>query len=136
MRLLSKKSFAFSLPEYSIADTIPNYRSTEDRWGKAMQTLSDDEKRNIDFDGQDELSVLRSLLEAVENHKMICIQRRWKYTQGNGEVVVLRDLLEKIAAWVARFKEIGDMATQYDPGYASRPWTSICFFLQVSRLQL
>ena len=30
-----------------------------------------------------------------------------------------------------KFKEVGDIAVQYDPGHAALPWAAIRFFLQV-----
>jgi hypothetical protein len=40
--------------------------------------------------------------------------------------------LEKIIAWVIKFKEVGDLAVQYDPIHAALPWAGVRFFLQVN----
>lgn len=58
--------------------------------------------------------------------------RRWKYHRKNGDKVILRDVLEKIVAWVDKFKQIGDTIVQYDPTHAALPWAAVRFFLQVS----
>jgi len=60
------------------------------------------------------------------------MQRSWKYKNRNGENVVLRDLFEKMAKWVNKFKEVGDVAVQYDPAHAALPWAGVRFLLQVS----
>lgn len=41
-------------------------------------------------------------------------------------------MLEKTAAWIRRFKDVGDIAAQYDPAHASLPWAAVRFLLQVS----
>ena len=69
---------------------------------------------------------------AVQDKLDQCIQKRWKYTRSNGQKVVLWNVLEKIMKWVNRFKEIGDVAVQYDPGHAALPWAAIRFMLQAS----
>jgi len=49
----------------------------------------------------------------------------------NDEDVILRDLFGKMAKWVNKFKEVGDVAVQYDPVHAALPWTGVRFLLQV-----
>ena len=87
-----------------------------------METLSDEDKEHIDFNRTDKLAILNDVLAAVEDKRQNCMRGRWRYTRSNGEVIILRDLFEKMAVWVNKFKEIGDVAVQYDPGHASLPW--------------
>ena len=93
--------------------------------------MSDEDKENIDFNRTDKLTILNDVLAAVKDKREICMQRRWRYKRSNGEVIILRDLFEKMMVWVNKFKEIGDVAVQYDPGHASLPWAGVRFFLQV-----
>ena len=58
------------------------------------------------------------------------MEKRWKYKKGNKEIII-RDKLEKVVVWVNKFKELGDIAVQYDTGHASLPWAGIRFILQV-----
>ena len=71
------------------------------------------------------------MLEAVEKKKRLCLRKRWKYKKSNGEVIILRDLLEKVMVWVNKFKEVVDVAIQYDPVHAALPWAAVRFLLQV-----
>lgn len=105
-------------------------RSTQDLWGKAIETLNDEDKKNINFDGKDKLAILSDLLAAVNDRKQLCMEKRWKYKKGNHEVII-RDKLEKMVVWVNTFKEVGDIAVQYDAGHASVPWAAVRFILQV-----
>lgn len=94
--------------------------------------LSDEDKRHIDFDRSDKLTVLEDIRNAVQEKKELCIQRCWTYKKSNGETVILRDQIEKIMVWVDKFKTIGDNVMQYDPAHAALPWAGVRFFLQVS----
>lgn len=46
-------------------------------------------------------------------------------------MIILRDLLEKVMVWVNKFKEVVDVAIQYDPVHAALPWAAVRFLLQV-----
>lgn len=43
----------------------------------------------------------------------------------------MRGLFKRIAEWVNRFKDVGDILIQYDPQYAAIPWAAVRFVLQV-----
>jgi hypothetical protein len=110
-----------------------NCRSTEDLWEKAVHTLSDEDKQHVDFNCKDKLAVLDDVLAAVNDKKRLCMEKRWKYKKGNKEIII-RDKLEKVVVWVNKFKEVGDVAVQYEPGHASLPWAGVRFILQVPKL--
>ncbi|KAL8783475.1 MAG: hypothetical protein Q9213_004612 [Squamulea squamosa] len=95
-------------------------------------SLSDKDRQAIDFTQTDKKTVLADVLKAVEQKKQLCMQKRWKYTKKNGDVIVIRDLCEKMVKWVNKFKEVGDVAVQYDPSHASLPWAAVRFLLQLS----
>jgi hypothetical protein len=108
-----------------------NRRATQSLWDKAVETLSDGEKQHLDFSTRDKLAI-GQVLEAIEDKRKQCLENRWKYKKSNGEIVILRDIFEKMIKWVNKFKEVGDVAIQYDPGHAALPWAGVRFFLQVS----
>lgn len=103
----------------------------EDLWNEAVKTLSDEDRRNIAFSGRDKLDILGDVLKEAEKRKEECLKKRWRFKRSNGDDVILRDLFEKIVTWVNKFREIGDIAMQYDPGHAALPWAGIRFLLQV-----
>lgn len=101
-------------------------------WDQAVAALKDKDKQNIDFQRSDKYAILADILEEVQKKKQACIERRLKYKRKNGEFVVLYDVYEKMVKWVTKFKEVGDIAMQYDPGHAALPWAAaVRFFLQV-----
>ncbi|KAL8666371.1 MAG: hypothetical protein Q9168_007498 [Polycauliona sp. 1 TL-2023] len=101
-------------------------------WDRAVGLLGDEDKQLLDFTQTDKLKILADVLQATEQKKQLCLQKRWKYIKKNGDVVILRDLCEKAIKWVQKFKDIGDVAVQYDPTHASLPWAAVRFFLQLS----
>ncbi|KAL8991707.1 MAG: hypothetical protein Q9169_007725 [Polycauliona sp. 2 TL-2023] len=101
-------------------------------WDRAVSSLSDEDKQFFDLTQTDKTKILADILQAIEHKKQLCLQRRWKYTKKNGDVVILRDLCEKATRWVHKFKDIGDVTSQYDTAHASLPWAAVRFLLQLS----
>ena len=105
--------------------------SFEDLWKRAVDSLSDEDKQNVDFTGYDKLGILDDVLAAVEKGKRTCLEKRWKYRK-DGHDIIIRDKLEKVVTWVNKIKEVGDTVVQYDPGHAALPWAGVRLILQVS----
>jgi hypothetical protein len=59
------------------------------------------------------------------------MEKRWRYIRKTGETVILRDLFDKVIKWIDLFKQVGDVAVQYDPAHAALPWAGVRFVLQV-----
>lgn len=70
------------------------------------------------------------MLKEIEVKRDLAVRKRWKFKKPNGDEVVLRDVLEKIARWINRFKETGDVIAQYDSAHLSLPWAAFRFLLQ------
>ena len=98
--------------------------------------MSADDKQHINFNQPDKLQILVELRADAELSKQISIDKRWKFVRKSGETVVIRDVFEKIIRWVDTFKQIGDVAVQYDPAHASLPWAGIRLLLQVRLAEL
>jgi hypothetical protein len=62
-----------------------------------------------------------------------CRERGLKF-KFRGKTYVVRNLSDKILLWVDKFKEIGDMVVQYDPGHAALLWAGIRLVLQACLL--
>ncbi|KAL8958324.1 MAG: hypothetical protein Q9193_004597 [Seirophora villosa] len=102
-----------------------------DPWTKAVDSLSPEDRQAIDFSRIEKSAILSDLLHAAEQQKQTYMQERWKFTKQNGDVVVVRDVCEKLIKWVNNFKEVGDVAIQYDQAHASLPWAAVRFCLQI-----
>ena len=101
-------------------------------WAQAAVTLNDEDRLYLQFTNTPLLDTLDKVLEDVQIKRKSCLERRWRFKKRNGEVVILRDVLDKVMVWVNKFKEIGDIVIQYDPMYTSLPWAGIRFLLQAS----
>lgn len=109
-----------------------------DPWGCAFDSLSPEERNlfqyfapNNSLTGKD-FGVVEAILQTIQDKRKLCMERRWAFTTISGRRIIIRDVLDKIATWVNRFKEIGDAIMQYDPHHAALPWAGIRFLLQAS----
>ncbi|RPB20390.1 hypothetical protein L211DRAFT_792229, partial [Terfezia boudieri ATCC MYA-4762] len=41
----------------------------------------------------------------------------------------VQDTADRLVGWINRFKQVGDLAIQYDPGHAALPWAGVRFIL-------
>ncbi|KAJ4303119.1 hypothetical protein N0V90_002011 [Kalmusia sp. IMI 367209] len=106
--------------------------TVNDLWARAAAQLTDNDKKNLNFSVPDKLNILADLHAEAEKSKQRSIQSRWKYTRKNGQTVILRDVFAKLVWWIDKFKQIGDVAVQYDTAHASLPWAAIRFILQIT----
>ena len=100
-------------------------------WAEAAD-LAGDDTSGMDHSSTGSHVSIEDVHAAVQNKLDECTRKRWKYIRSDGQKVVLWDVLNKIVKWVNKFKEIGDVAIQYDPGHAALPWAAIRFLLQAS----
>lgn len=75
-------------------------------------------------------SALRDVLNAAQEKKKFCEDRRWTFTF-RGQIVKLRDEADSVVLWLDRFKQVGDIAVNADPIHAGLPWAGIRFLLEV-----
>ena len=101
-------------------------------WNEAAKSFPDLDIPAIDQESNGGSDLITTVHAAVKNKLDECIRKRWKYTRSSGQEIKLWDVLDKIMKWVNRFKSVGDIAVQYDPGHAALPWAAIRFILQTS----
>ena len=111
---------------------LPPVQSHQDLWLKAYDTLDESTKKNLAYDTNNKSVIARTALRVAQDKRQLCIQKQWKYTKANGRVIILRDVVEKVIAWLDKFMKIGDLAMQYDALHAALPWAAVRFVLQVS----
>lgn len=75
---------------------------------------------------------LDELLHSIETQRDTYRSQRTTCKGPKGEVVVLSDVFAKVAKWIKKFVEVGDLAMQYDLGHAALPWAAVRFILQTS----
>ena len=97
-------------------------------WDLAATRLSEKDKATLDLSSTTKLD---DLLSAVDSRRKECERRQWTVKR-----VVLRDVFTKIAKWIEKFIEVGDIAVQYDPGHAALPWAALRFLLKVRLLRI
>ena len=105
--------------------------SSDDLWSKALDTLDADLRNSLVLNHASRSHVLSKALTEAQESRKVCMQKRWKYKKRNGEMIILRDVVEKIIVWVEKFKAVGNVAVQYDPVHAAPVWAAFRFVLQV-----
>lgn len=75
---------------------------------------------------------LQGLQDVVEQRVRDAGTRKLVVRIKPGKTFVVRDAFEKVAGWIKKFIEVGDVAVQYDPVHAALPWAAVRFILQVS----
>lgn len=102
-----------------------------DLWGLAFEKLSEEDKVTMSqIQSDSKLEILERLRTAAVEKQTECENKRWKFDL-YGRQIILRDVAQKIIVWINKFKEIGDIAVNFDPVHASLPWAGIRFFLEV-----
>jgi hypothetical protein len=99
-------------------------------WADALKTLSGEDLEAIQAHSDSDLDMLRHLHTIAEQKRDDCEKRGWKFKL-NGREIILRDLAQKIIVWIDKFKEVGDIAANFDPVHVALPWAGIRFLLQV-----
>ena len=103
-------------------------------WEKAFESLKAEDKISLNVTRADKWEILEEVLSMVQGAEQTSRQKRWKWKNRKGEYVIIRDVFLKMVAWIERFKGIGDVIAQYDPGHAALPWAVARFVLQASHL--
>ncbi|KZF24380.1 ankyrin [Xylona heveae TC161] len=101
-------------------------------WQEAFGSLSQNDQAHLQFDDQNIAIIPSQMLNYVKDKKQECLNKRWVFRKRNQDEVMIRDIFEKIARWINKFKEIGDVVIQYDPGHAALPWAGVRFLLQLA----
>lgn len=102
-------------------------------WDQAVKRLSEDDQQPVDFSREDKREALSEILGILEKEKTSMKGKQWKLgKRSDGEPIILRDVLGKIAGRTDKFKEVGDNAVNYDPVHAALPWAAVRFVLQAA----
>lgn len=130
-------SLASSQQSLTPPDHIIGDAPAKGLWNEALQTLSDKQKTTIfpflPTSRSSMPDLLRHLLAVSEEKRAQCEQKAWKF-ELNGRQVILRDVAENVISWINKFKEVGDVAANFDPAHFSLPWAGVRFLLEVRSL--
>lgn len=104
-------------------------KQPEKLWEKAFAGLKDEDKPPPSSQQLDKRTVLRDLTRVIEDKRQKCVDKEWKLSRSDG-VVSVREIFGKMVYWINKFKEVGDLAIQYDPLHAALPWAAVRFVLE------
>ncbi|RMJ27937.1 hypothetical protein PHISP_01205 [Aspergillus sp. HF37] len=96
-------------------------------WALALKALSSEDKDRLQkyhAEKEKDAASIDGALREVRGKQQKCLQKRWTVKTKTGRIIV-RDVLDKIALWANKFKEVGDAAVQFDTSHASLPWAGV-----------
>ena len=108
---------------------------SNDLWTQAYHKLPAELKQHLGMNKLDKLQALQSILQAAIQAKEANIANRLKLKWGD-KVVDVQEAADKLVGWITKFKEVGDIAVQYDPVDAALPWAGVRFILLVRNTPL
>lgn len=136
--LQSNKSVPPSRPAAATAssNTANQSNALPKLWAEALRTLQPAHQEAIQGILSSSSSsrlppdMIDCLCDLTKQKRAECKERRWKL-EYNGLQVILRDVAEKVTAWLNNFKEVGDVVVNYDPAHLASPWAGVRFLFQV-----
>ncbi|RFU26917.1 hypothetical protein B7463_g9416, partial [Scytalidium lignicola] len=106
---------------------------SDDLWQEALESLGSELRSILTINQhRDRRVILESVLFEAREKRKQCLAKRWKIMKRNGDIIVLRDVFEKIIKWVDKFKAVGDAAINSAPTYASIPWGVVSMLIKSS----
>ena len=99
-------------------------------WARALDSLSEKDRNTLGTNETGSNLDIEELVQAVREKREMCLENQWGF-EFRGRSINLRYQADKIISWLAKFKEVGDIAIQQDPSHAALPWAGIRFLLQV-----
>ena len=106
-------------------------------WATAYEQLPDECKKKLDEEmkidlqsATGKLQFLDGVLENAQQAQRNMEAKRWKIKWRNREID-LSLKADAIITWIDKFKQVGDIAVQYDPVHATLPWAGVRFILTV-----
>jgi hypothetical protein len=99
----------------------------------ALEKLSVDEISQVDFDKKSSCSVY-SVLDAANKARADRDESKWRYTNKNGEVVILRDKFDRVVEGFTKYAGfIGANIQHQQPDAMSLVWVTARSFIEVYR---
>ncbi|CAI6094410.1 unnamed protein product [Clonostachys chloroleuca] len=71
------------------------------------------------------------ILKLAREQKKACESKQWEVKLGSRSFKI-RNGLSNIIDWLQKFKEVGDVAVNFDPVHAALPWAAFRFLLQAA----
>ena len=107
-------------------------RALDNLWENAVNRLSADDKEQFDFSQDDKLNALETLQQAIAEQTQNRSKAQLVVFHRKGRKITLRQLFDKVVQCIDKFKQVGDIVVQYDPGHAALPWAAVRLVLQVA----
>jgi len=120
-------------PDPPLSPVATTQSPSQKCWNDALQRLSKDEQQvimRLQPQQADSNFSMDSIVLELRTKQQACTENSYKF-EFQGRRLILRDVAEKAINWINKFKEVGDVAANFDPVHAALPWAGVRFLLQV-----
>ena len=97
---------------------------------EAVQALDKQDKCCLESLVDRQPTRLEDVVFVVDKKRQEYLDSRLQIKTQSGKVIYVRDMLDGIAGWLDKFKQIGDVAIQVDQIHAAPAWAVVRFLLQ------
>ena len=114
-------------------NATPDSESGEHRdlWALALQCLAEKDREGLLVTGQRaQNNVLEQLWTEVRQQQQDFEADAFRFNFRGGQIVP-RNIADRALTLLDKFKQIGDVAVNFDPVHAALPWAGVRFLLQV-----
>jgi len=113
------------------APPVPTTGGGNDLWTEAYHKLPNELKQQLSKNAPaDKLQTLQNMLQVAIQAKEANKAKRLMLKWGDKEIDV-QETADRLVGWITKFREVGDIAVQYDPVHAALPWAGVRFILLV-----
>ena len=117
-KLCSASEKIMATPVSSSAQTL-----TASLWEKVFSKLDETLQSSLCQTRTNKRDILEAVQRIAEDKRDASIQKRWKFKSPNGEIIILRDVLEKITKWIIRFKGNLSISWIFEVSRSRLPWS-------------
>ncbi|RPB27784.1 hypothetical protein L211DRAFT_778835, partial [Terfezia boudieri ATCC MYA-4762] len=103
---------------------------SNDLWTEAYHKVPDKLKHHLaaNLNKPEPADILQDVLQRAIQAKEANMAKQLKLKWGDKEFD-LQETADRLVQWITRFKQVGDIAIQYDPVHAALPWAGVRFIL-------
>ncbi|KAK8876902.1 ankyrin 1 [Apiospora arundinis] len=101
-------------------------------WDKAFGSLDVALRDKLTANKIRERDILGAVLQLVSKQREESRSKQWQFKKPNGDTIIVRHVLGKIALWIKSIQSVGDVAVSFDPVHAALPWAAFRFLLQAA----
>jgi hypothetical protein len=83
-------------------------RSADDLWQAALERVEPKLRGLLSRTETNKLANLERILHFAAEQRELCMRKRWRIKKRSGDIIILRDVFERVMHYVNSIKRLGD----------------------------